>query len=164
VRQASPAEIGRRLAHIRAGESQERHADALGVPLRTYQNYEQGKREPDLRTLLSLYLLGWNLNWLLSGDGPERLSIPETASQSGSQSLRHPNLKIALQLVAEALGPMRATPDQHAELVILVFELLEDGLPEARVLHFARRAVSAARGVDDGDGSAAGGASSTGSG
>jgi transcriptional regulator with XRE-family HTH domain len=161
VRQASPAEIGRRLAHIRAGESQERHADALGVPLRTYQNYEQGKREPDLRTLFSLYERGWNLNWLLSGDGPERL---ETASQSGSQSLRHPNLKIALQLVAEALGPMQATPDQHAELVILVFELLEDGLPEARVLHFARRAVTAARGVDDGDGSAAGGASSAGSG
>jgi transcriptional regulator with XRE-family HTH domain len=158
------SDLGQRLKQVRASTTQVDMAEQLGVAHRTYAGYERGESEMGVEALARLVGLGWNANWLLTGTGPERLSIPETASQSGSQSLRHPNLKIALQLVAEALGPMRATPDQHAELVILVFELLEDGLPEARVLHFARRAVTAARGMEDGDGSAAGGASSTGSG
>lgn len=62
------------------------------------------------------------------------------ASQQASQPLRRDDLKMALQLAAEALGDRFLPPEKHAELVTLIYELLEEGLPEAKVLRFARAA------------------------
>jgi len=55
-----------------------------------------------------------------------------------------PTLTIALRLAAEALddGDLALPPPKHAELVGLVYELLEEGLPEAKVLKFARAAAA----------------------
>lgn len=66
------------------------------------------------------------------------LHAAETAPDGASQPLRRDDLKMALQLAAEALGDKVLPPDKHAELVTLIYELLEDGLPEAKVLRFAR--------------------------
>lgn len=54
--------------------------------------------------------------------------------------MRRDDLMMALQLAAEALGDKVLPPDKHAELVTLIYELLEEGLPEAKVLRFARHA------------------------
>lgn len=136
---------------------------ALGVALRTYQTYERDERLPDAEALSCLVEEGWNANWLLTGEGPERLDqlggALETAPEQASQPVRQGNVKIAFQLVSEALGPMKPTLDQHAELVALVLELLEHGLPEARVLYFARQAVTGLAGGES-HGSAAGGGAS----
>lgn len=64
--------LGDRLAYIRAHRSQKDWAEKLGVPLRTYQTYERGQREPDGRTLQGCAEEGWNLHWVLTGQGPER--------------------------------------------------------------------------------------------
>lgn len=48
---------------------------------------------------------------------------------------------LSLQLASEALGEKTLPPAKHAELVGLIYELLEEGLPEATVLRFARAAA-----------------------
>lgn len=143
--------LGERLKQIRASTKQADRAIELEIAHRTYAAYERGETEMGAEPLARLVQEGWNANWVLTGEGPERLPLSvseplEPAYLLGSQPLRQPELRLALQLVAEALGPMRATPDQHAELVILVAEMLLEGLPEAKVLHFARRAATATQG------------------
>ena len=147
MRQVSPTEIGARLGHIRgSGANQRDHAAALGIPLRTYQTFERGEREPDLRILLALADKGWSVHWLLTGQGPERLAdlVAMGGGPAGSQPLKSETLTIALQLASEALeekGLTLPTP-KRAELVVALYELLEEGLPEAKVLRFARTAAA----------------------
>ena len=43
-----------RATRINRGYTLQRTADALGIPLRTYQNYEGGNREPHLALLVSI--------------------------------------------------------------------------------------------------------------
>lgn len=148
MRHDSPEEIGARLAHIRAGESQDSHAADLGVPLRTYQTYEQGKREPDLRTLLGVVRKGWNANWLLTGEGPERLeavAVAENPAGYGSQLVSEEHLTLALSQVIEVLQDkeLPMPPAKQAELVMAVAELHAEGIPEAKILRFVRAAIAA---------------------
>lgn len=59
-------------------------AAALGVALRTYANYERDERQPDAAVLAKLVELGWNANWIMTGEGPERLPEgvdPEVAAK-----------------------------------------------------------------------------------
>lgn len=58
-----------------------------------------------------------------------------------SQPVRREDLMMAVQLANEALGNRVLPPDKYAELVTLLYELLEEGLPNAKVLHFARAAA-----------------------
>ena len=43
-----------RATRISRGYTLQKVADALGIPLRTYQNYEGGKREPNLLLLVDI--------------------------------------------------------------------------------------------------------------
>lgn len=146
--------IGQRLTHIRASVSQRQFAEELGVPLRTYQNYEQDKREPDLRTLLGLHGRGWNLNWLLTGEGQERLEALQDKELEDSEPVKKPSsqiprlesLKLAIQLAEEALDGGKLEPADYAQLVTLIHDALVNGLPSAQVLAFAR---PAARGIGE---------------
>ncbi len=44
-------------------------ADAMGVPLRTWMNYESGVVAPAVLVLQLVVLAGVNPRWLLSGEG-----------------------------------------------------------------------------------------------
>ena len=79
--------IGKRLEQIRGNETQKDWAAHLGLPLKTYQNYERGLREPDARTYSALALAGWNLNWVVTGVGPRRIEAlkPGTLAGPGMQ-------------------------------------------------------------------------------
>ncbi|MCP1375350.1 helix-turn-helix domain-containing protein [Dyella lutea] len=70
------------------------------------------------------------------------LATAQEPQERASQAVRREDLKIALQLASEALGNRELPPDKHAELVTLIYELLEEGLPEAKVLRFARAAAA----------------------
>ena len=84
---------------------------------------------------------GVRLDWLVTAQEPMRTS--ENATQSAvSHALRRDDLTMALQLAAEALEDKYLPPPKHAELVTLIYELLEEGLPQAKVLRFARAASS----------------------
>lgn len=117
-------------------------ASLMGVAPRTYGNYERGERVPDAEALVPLCREGWNINWLLTGEGPERLSeTPESTPPSDSQPLRREDLKLAVQLAEEALDGGELEPQDYAELVALIHDALVNGLPSAQVLAFARPAA-----------------------
>lgn len=85
---------------------------------------------------------GVRLDWLATGQEPMKPGGEHVLENSNSQSLRRDDLKIAIQLAADALGDKSLPPPKHAELVALIYELLEEGLPEAKILRFARAASS----------------------
>ncbi|MBB5881186.1 transcriptional regulator with XRE-family HTH domain [Xanthomonas arboricola] len=134
--------------------SQRAYAEKLGVPLKTYQTYEQGKREPDLRTLEAIWDQGYDLHWLLFGseedsEKPLRYkgsSPDEAVGHALSQSPRLESLTLAIQLAEEALDGGRLEPADYAQLVSLIHDALVNGLPSAQVLAFAR---PAARGIGE---------------
>ena len=73
--------IGARLLVVRGGDTQEGMATRMGVYKNTYSRWERGEREPSASDLVHLVAEGWNINWLLTGEGPERL---EALKQGGS--------------------------------------------------------------------------------
>lgn len=54
------------------GKSQKEMAEALGVGLKSWQVYEQGGSVPGGNVFESLVRLGFNANWLLTGEGEMR--------------------------------------------------------------------------------------------
>lgn len=65
--------VGERLRHLRESNNltQPAFADALGISLRGYQNYERGERGPsDLLIRAVWRTLGADPLWLLTGEGP----------------------------------------------------------------------------------------------
>lgn len=154
--------LGERVAHIRASFSQRAFAEELGVPLRTYQTYEKNQREPDMRLLAGLFQRGWNLNWVLFGEGPDRLDAhqesPNELSGKDSQALRPDDLTMAVTLAQEALDGRTLPPDKYGTLVTLIYDALVNGLPSAQVLAFAQPAARGLReGESDGESSSVGG-------
>jgi transcriptional regulator with XRE-family HTH domain len=86
--------------------------------------------------------LGVRPQWLLLGEGRQSDSLD--SGDLRSQPLKLDTLRLSLQLVAEELDAKGLTlpPAKRAELCVLVYELLEEGMPEAKVLRFARAAAA----------------------
>lgn len=141
-----PATLGARLRYVRGSTNQKDRATALTIAVSSYQHYERDERSPDADFLARLVGEGWNANWLLTGEGPERLEQLQAVTDvaGGSQPLKPETLRIALQLATEALEDrgMTMSPSKRAEFVVMLYELLEEGLPEAKVLRFARQAAA----------------------
>lgn len=78
---------------------------------------------------------------LLIDDG-RRMSNKMASPLDESQPVKRDELKLALQLVGEALKDRSLPPEKHAEAVTLAYELLEEGLPNAKVLRFVLTAVA----------------------
>lgn len=66
-------EYGARLTFVRGDMSQAKFAAKIGVHKNTLGNYERGEREVSASALRSMVYLGWNANWLLTGEEPKRL-------------------------------------------------------------------------------------------
>jgi hypothetical protein len=106
--------------------------------------YEKATSEPPFAAMAALCkAAGVRLEWLATGEG-EMLVLPTTShtQEPASQAVRQQTLTIALQLASEALGKKELPAAKHAELVSLIYELLDEGLPEAKVLRFARAAAA----------------------
>lgn len=162
---ANPAwvSLARRLASIRGSMTQAEMAAVLGVAKNTYHRFERGLREIGADSIAALVRRGWNANWLLTGEGPERLESDGSPRQnndlSQSQAMSQASVKIAAQLLQEALDDADAVlaPAQHGEALVLLAQLLEKGLPEADVRPLARQTVGMiGTGVKDGAAAARG--------
>lgn len=95
---------------------------------------------------------GTTYDYLVFGGSPEgnRNLIENTANGPKSQPVRDDDLRLALRLASDALGRDGYLPPvQHAELVMLVLELLGDDLPEATILSTARRWTNSTKRLDD---------------
>ena len=152
-------EIGERMTLIRGRQSQAGFAPAVGIHKNTLSTYERGEREPGAMALLGYATLGWNINWVLTGVGPERLEagLHGDVPPVQSQDLNQARLTLALQTVEDVLTATDAVlpAPKRAEAAMLVYELLGSGLPQAEVIPLARRAVGLAQGGGDGDRGAA---------
>lgn len=130
-------QVGSRLVSIREQSNTDRPgmARALGVSVSTYGRFERGDREIGAKPLALLGSMGWNLNWVVRGNGAERL---EAAFQSQSQDLSPTDLSMAIQLANEkiAASGLAPTPEQYGQFVLLLYKVLEGGLPNAEITDF----------------------------
>jgi hypothetical protein len=108
-------------------------AAVMGIAPRTYAYYEKGIREPNALALSPLVREGWNLNWLLTGEGPERLNDPRALVPSQDLSARE--LTIALELAEEKLRNegLWLPKSDFSELVLLILEKLREGWAYNRI-------------------------------
>lgn len=146
--------LGARLRHARGSISQKDFAIALGVATGTYQNYERDERLPDAALVARAVGLGWNANWLLTGEGPERLEalrrgafrVEDEEAGYSSQPPR-PNrqtLRSALEVVESGLEALDQdmTAEGKARLVELVYERLSSEAPTpAQLVGFVLNAI-----------------------
>lgn len=136
-----------RVRHVRGGETQDRFASRYGLSVATVRNYETGVRDPAADFLAALAADGWNVNWLLTGEGPERAGGNGRVAEAhapyvtASQDLSAEHLSIALELADEALRGLWLPRRGYAELVALVYAALTQGLPYAEILEIARPAA-----------------------
>ncbi len=134
--------IGERLAKVRGSRSRDEFSTHLGVHLNTYSRYERGERELGAQLLAQLALEGWNMNWLLTGKGPERL---DQVAAPPSQSGRSENIALAVQLLREAEeaagGALQWAPEQQGEATVILVRLLEMGMATAEVRSIAKQQI-----------------------
>ena len=80
---------------------------------------------------------------LLQG-APARYGVAEAQRSYASHPVKPDVLRIALQLVAETLaeGNLELPPSKQAEATQLAYDLIEEGLPQAKVLRFVLAAVA----------------------
>ncbi|MGO1072597.1 helix-turn-helix domain-containing protein [Lysobacter sp. CA199] len=137
-------QYGSRLIHIRGSESQATFAPKIGVHKNTLGHYERGTREVGADALRSLVYLGWNANWLLTGEGAER--IGSSSGVVASQDERSEIMRMAVELIDSELEKAGKTlpRDKRAKAYTLIYELLmEPGdLPSASVVQLTIKAVT----------------------
>lgn len=136
-------QYGSRLIKIRGEASQAQFAPKIGVHKNTLGHYERGTRELGADALRSLVYAGWNANWVLTGQEPERLDHVAAAPQS--QNERPERVRLAVQLLREAEDaagrPARWTPEQQGEATAILVRLLEIGTATAEVLSIAKQQI-----------------------
>ncbi|WP_295936942.1 hypothetical protein [uncultured Xanthomonas sp.] len=153
------SKIGERLTLIRGRASQATFAPLVGIHKNTLGTYERGEREPGALALSGYAALGWNINWVLTGEGEERIealqekgfAVREPAARYQSQTVSDENLTIALELADKVLGDGYLPRPRYARLVRLIYEGITGGLPVAEVLQFGERAGRALQQGDDVD-------------
>jgi transcriptional regulator with XRE-family HTH domain len=110
----------------------------------TISNWRNGQVAPEHVKAEQLFRIADALKvdgrWLLTGQtGPATGTAPVA-----SHPVKSDLLTIALQLVSEILDERdrKLPPAKHAEAAQLAYDLLEEGLPQAKVLRFVLAAVA----------------------
>jgi transcriptional regulator with XRE-family HTH domain len=110
----------------------------------TVSNWLNDHVRPEHVKALQLFKIaaaaGVGARYLLLDDGAE----PEATGSGQSHPLQQQHLTMAIQLVSDALAAKGLTlpPAKQAEAIHLAYELLDEGLPGAKVLRFVRAAVA----------------------
>jgi len=95
-----------RRARIALGYTQNDIAEAVGGKLRSWQDYEAGKRVPGSSVIKGLAKLGINANWVLTGEGPMLIQDAErTRDQHPSSHADAPG-KISTELAEKLTESM----------------------------------------------------------
>lgn len=108
------------------------------------RSWRDGASDPSRARCIALARgTGTSLLWIVDGEGPRsRAEFSQfMAQQSRFQPVRYDVLKVALQLAEELTEGKVLSTEDRAELVGLIYEMHEEGLPEAKILRFARAAV-----------------------
>ena len=126
--------VGGRLAKIRGRDVlQKDFAKVIGVHFNTYARWEREETDISALGLLSLARLGWNPMWVLTGEGPERLStstqheaavdaalaigLDDKAAQT-RRDARLQGLASGLRIAGETASDSRSQPMRQTDAVI----------------------------------------------
>jgi len=98
-------------------------AEVLGCTPTSYSRYENGERELGIKSLIPIYHMGCNLNWLITGRGDMELpenDLPQTQEKEIIKSLIATNEKQAnsLENYSEAMIRSAKTVENLSELLI----------------------------------------------
>lgn len=138
--------INGRLALVREklGMDKGQFADFLGVHRNTYRSWEAQQSDVGVEALVATAAAGWNTNWLLTGEGPEKLAElgvgPSTEMNSlaevdtASHALSPARLTIALELADKIVGDGWLPTSVYADLLRAAYGLLEEGVPYDEIL------------------------------
>ena len=163
------SDIATRLKAIRKSynRTQAQMAERLNVSTRAYAAWERGESDMATDSLGYYAGMGWNMNWLLTGVGPERLDAEgeqaalergleftrqwraelearrESPEQQASHSVRPEDVSLAVQLLQEAEEaagtPAQWTAKEQGEATAILARLLAIGVAEADVREIAER-------------------------
>lgn len=128
-----------------ANLSQKDAATHLGVPARTYQDYERDLKAPGAGAIQAFVRAGINANWLLTGEGPMLLAdLAAPAPGQAASPLDSETLAYVIEEVEKILTARRLTlpAPRKAALIQLIYDYCaelgkrEPGMVE-RFLKFA---------------------------
>ncbi|WP_051711583.1 transcriptional regulator [Andreprevotia chitinilytica] len=127
--QLDVVEIGARIKRARAalGLTQDALAVLAGSPSkRGIQENESGNTMPGGQIIGTLVCAGVNANWLLTGEGS--MLLAELQAATPTAPFETARLQLALEAVEEGLAATSRTmpPDKKAELILAVYDLLDD--------------------------------------
>jgi transcriptional regulator with XRE-family HTH domain len=102
--------ISERLRKIRLDKekSQLEMAEYVGIPQRTWSNYENGKTEIPIRVILKLERLGYPIDWIIKGEDNEN---PEYLVNKVAITFNKSNLKNSENFGNVTLTPSGETPE-----------------------------------------------------
>ncbi|MDO8608244.1 MAG: helix-turn-helix transcriptional regulator [Phaeospirillum sp.] len=133
----APETIAERHRQLRAclGITQSEMAARLRIGLRTYASYESGERLPLAETLAALGQMGFNIHWLITGEGqmrPGGVGASATASPAALDADLYGQVTEAVAAAYKECGYTMALRDIAAEAAKIAADLSEDVLPEDR--------------------------------
>lgn len=119
-------------------------AAVMGVTGRTYANYERDERVPDAEALAALVKEGWNANWILTGEGPERLDGWAGPATSQGERLDEATLCEAIEAVEAVLEQLQLdlTPQAKARVVASAYRQLVAKATAAQLVAVIVRTVN----------------------
>lgn len=103
------AAIAERLVRVRDGQSQAAFASTIGVHKNSVGNYERGDREIGALALAGIADVGWNINWLLTGRGPERIDALQTPANTQFSATADVDLPSLQEAIEDTLTLLRQT-------------------------------------------------------
>ncbi len=130
-----------RLERERLRISQEKLADIGGVSRQSQGLYEAGKRVPDANYLTAVAAAGVDAGWIITGRRSAVIAAEQHGERYAAGELDLDRLQAAIEALEEGLrGSGRdLLPQQKAEVIRLIYDLLDEEDNSARVLQLVRR-------------------------
>ena len=99
----------RRLKTVRSemGISQQKMADMLQIPFGTYRRYESGDTDIPAGVLLKINQLGYNVDWLLTGEGKMRKRENTHLASESKIIYNHPSRDHRIQKLEDKYKQLR---------------------------------------------------------
>ena len=121
------------------GKSQKEMANLLDISFRSWQGYENGKNKPGSDVITALIKVGFNANWLLTGEGRMNNDVL-TLERLGTK-----NFSICIDVVMKYQDSLKEkmSNEEHSKLLILLCKIVSDQRIEWQTEEKAKEILSA---------------------
>ena len=124
-------EVAMRLGHVCSDLTNEQAGRLMGVSPRSVTNYLTALRAPSAESLARIALSGWNINWLLTGVGPERMDALNQSASIGP-GMQPEMMQKAVESAIGVFKRFNKTPtaSQLARASVLLYLMFTDSEPD----------------------------------